>query len=921
MADEQEYPLILWAQKQPRWHQHALKLLTKHGSAHAIPEEDKKELKKILSAEAKEETSDFTPITVSDVPDANPTNSKTYLKSLGPVANIDKLASGQEPFEFVSPNGLTVIFGNNGSGKSGYARILKNLCRSHGDVKPLKGDATSEDETEWQVNLTYAEKEQDSDEIPKSLIWIKAEEDKAKNDQEYIPLERIAFFDSHVATAYVDGEKEIKKSKKEGRRLFYLPPEIRLYEELAILAGEFKECIDTKTKELKSQRPSLPETTEGTSAHSILSKLQSENIGNISQDEIDAICTLSADEENELENLRAQKTQTPEQQKEVIETTKAILVNLNEDIGKITGAISAESIQQLQDSHKVYQDKKSVAKEGIAGLAKEMPINQDIGSDIWFEMFKAARTFAGSVYPDAAPPAIAGGEHCVLCHQDLTEDASARLKLFDEFMDDTLQQEAEKAKKAFDDNTNAISSLPDLNQEAIKQQLQPYANLTDANKQHSENIVSDVQLASSRLTAIKTIIENDNFGDLENIGNEKFSLQADIASAISEIETEQLQGLIQQGTTRLPSNDQKRLDELESKSLCNSQKNIINSYYQTSQTIALLKACSDTLNTRTISNQSKSRSDALYSDDLKSRYTSEVGKLGLSYLNIEVGNKANKGEQRVFVNITGLGQTKKSEILSEGEQRAIALAGFLTEVNEVDTGHAIIFDDPVSSLDWDRRALIAERLAEEAKKRQVIIFTHDFSFALQLEKSAKDKNRSNSSPFFQQLWIAKQSMGTELQFGVTGETAAAWESKKVNQRLQVISSKISELEESGLVSDGSGTSDFEKKASNIARQLRQTWERAVEEIALNETIRRLSPNVMTTKLEQVQFDCTKDYQTLHEGISAISTPAHDNPEHGGNAAPTLEQLKRNKSLLENWIQSFKEKRKVLNNGGHSGSSA
>ena len=146
-------------------------------------------------------------------------------------------------------------------------------------------------------------------------------------------------------------------------------------------------------------------------------------------------------------------------------------------------------------------------------------------------MFKAARTFAGSVYPEATPPAIAKGDHCVLCHQDLTEDASARLKLFDEFMNDTLQQEAEKAKESFEDNKKAISSLPDLNQETIKQQLQPYANLTDAKKQHSENIVSGVQLTSFRLTAIKTIIENDNFGNLENIGNEEFSLKADVADA------------------------------------------------------------------------------------------------------------------------------------------------------------------------------------------------------------------------------------------------------------------------------------------------------------------------------------------------------------------------------------------------------
>ena len=270
-----------------------------------------------MVAEAKEEKLNFPPIEISDVPNANPTNPKTYLKSLGPVSNIDKLASEQEPFEFVSPNGLTVIFGNNGSGKSGYARILKNLCKSHGDAKPLRGDATSGTETAWQVNLTYAEKKHGSDEVDKAIIWVKAEENKAKNDIEYAPLERIAFFDSRVANTYVDGD----------RTLFYLPPEIRLYEELAILAGEFKESIDRKTKELKDQLPSIPEATEGTSAHITLSKLKSGDVGTTSQDEINTICTLSADEQKE-------------QQKTVIENTKTIIVKLKDDIEKITKAIS-----------------------------------------------------------------------------------------------------------------------------------------------------------------------------------------------------------------------------------------------------------------------------------------------------------------------------------------------------------------------------------------------------------------------------------------------------------------------------------------------------------------------------------------------------------------------------------------------------
>src|SRR3546814_11708719 len=61
-----------------------------------------------------------------------------------------------------------------------------------------------------------------------------------------------------------------------------------------------------------------------------------------------------------------------------------------------------------------------------------------------------------------------------------------------------------------------------------------------------------------------------------------------------------------------------------------------------------------------------------------------------------------------------------SQILSEGEQRALALAGFLTEVALTEGSGPIIVDDPVSSLDRDRSAKVADRIADEAHKRQVV---------------------------------------------------------------------------------------------------------------------------------------------------------------------------------------------------------
>ena len=68
------------------------------------------------------------------------------------------------------------------------------------------------------------------------------------------------------------------------------------------------------------------------------------------------------------------------------------------------------------------------------------------------------------------------------------------------------------------------------------------------------------------------------------------------------------------------------------------------------------------------------------------------------------------------------------EILSEGEQRAIAIGSFLAELRTGNHDGAIVFDDPVSSLDHFRRQNVARRLADLAKARQVIVFTHDSSF-------------------------------------------------------------------------------------------------------------------------------------------------------------------------------------------------
>ena len=83
-----------------------------------------------------------------------------------------------------------------------------------------------------------------------------------------------------------------------------------------------------------------------------------------------------------------------------------------------------------------------------------------------------------------------------------------------------------------------------------------------------------------------------------------------------------------------------------------------------------------------------------------------------------------------------LGRIRTSQILSEGETRVISIAGFLAELQLVPHANAIVLDDPVSSLDHVFTGKIAARLAREGLKRQVIIFTHNIAFLMELQDAA-----------------------------------------------------------------------------------------------------------------------------------------------------------------------------------------
>jgi hypothetical protein len=82
-------------------------------------------------------------------------------------------------------------------------------------------------------------------------------------------------------------------------------------------------------------------------------------------------------------------------------------------------------------------------------------------------------------------------------------------------------------------------------------------------------------------------------------------------------------------------------------------------------------------------------------------------------------------------------QAQPDKVLSEGEQRAVALADFFTEVRLDTQSCGVVLDDPVTSLDFQWKETIADYIVEESTRQQVIVFTHDLHFLFVLKEKTE----------------------------------------------------------------------------------------------------------------------------------------------------------------------------------------
>ncbi|HQS47159.1 MAG TPA: AAA family ATPase, partial [Xanthobacteraceae bacterium] len=273
------------------------------------------------------------------------------------------------------------------------------------------------------------------------------------------------------------------------------------------------------------------------------------------------------------------------------------------------------------------------------------------------------------------------------------------------------------------------------------------------------------------------------------------------------------------------------------------------------------------------------------------RFDAERSRFDIMHLNVGLARKSGQTKAEFEIDPKTKLTKVTSEILSEGEQRALALAGFLTEVALTDGSGPIVIDDPVSSLDRDRSAKVAERVAEEATKRQVIVFTHDIIFFNELCRTA---DAVGIEPVTVALFSDKTAAGKIDAAGMV------WKGLTVAKRIGRIKNDAAPLAKLRATSP----SDYEYQVKNLYGRLRDTYERVVEEVIFRDIVRRGTDVIQTQLLRYVRLSDGLAVR-FHEGMTRANTHSHDNPAADTVAVPKPDEFAAHIAEIELLISDLK----------------
>lgn len=873
--------LLDWAGEQVPWVSDSLRRIAET-SDHAVSEADFKIICENVKAAAgiREACENVLPLQAEHIRSIVADRPRTMLTQIGPVQNIDRLA-GDQKLRF-APNGITLIYGENGSGKSGYTRIAKRLCRSL-ETDELRGDIFSEFEGPKRVVVKF----QVGDEEITTIEW----------DPDTRPpptLQQVSVFDSQNARLYVD----------RGNKIAYLPTELAILEHHGDICKRIERLLKQRIKELNERvKAALPAGyTPNSNVSIILNQLNPKAPDLPTVGQLEALSKLTDEEVVALSALERELSSDPIAMAAIRRRAIPLLERVNQRLEECLDAYSDEVEQRLIRARTELQNANKAARFAaqIQFTGEVMP---NVGEPVWRVMFEAARKFVSNGHEpitERLPDNV--GDHCVLCQEPLSTIGADRIKRFNDFVTGEASKRADLAQKTVDEVVSHIEAAKLPQTDTVRDALVEYSN----DKPERGVIVAKIaaaldDLAQRRIDLLSTETLCDKPPELTDLVQEISTELSTLALEADELEKQALH-------SESLHEKRKQLANLKDRTKLANDWEIV---LQRRRDLSLIKereACLALVASRPISTQITALRKKLVTAELQERISREIKALDLTHLPLKVMDTSSGGQSLFSVGLQSVQKAKSQKILSEGEQRALALACFLAEIGDDDVHYGILLDDPVSSLDHKRMRQVAQRLVGEAcKGRQVIIFTHNIVFFNEIVGECT--LAGSNAPLVKSVVTKTHAEG----FGVISEDSEPWIAD-VKGRMSPLEMRLKELRGVG----DRNTDRYRRQVGDFYSDLRETWERAVEELVLAKTISRFDPRVQTGRLSDVEV--TDDmYKTIHSAMTKTSERSgHDMAAGRDIPLPTPEEMTEDLQILKDFrrdhkvhVAALRKRRKAL----------
>ena len=856
--------LLEWSEALPAWQRDALRRLATQTS---LTEADLAQLVAACMAESNGQSSPpgVAPIDAGHLPTGGTSATAVALVAVAATSSVNAIPDGQRLTFALT--GLTAVYGDNGAGKSGYARVLRHACHARGTGDAVLSNVYGDQQGPPTAQVDYAVGTEKH-----SFTW--------RNDCAGPPedLRSVAVFDSSAATALLEHDNEV----------LWTPGGIDLLVRLASVIDEIRGRLQQAAAAVATPGP-LPQVPTATSAHSLLGRLAAATTAA----ELDAM-TLRPEEQEELQlldtALAAPDPAVAASQLRQRGQRFAALRDRVTRLEELLGEQGLHKLAELRSAHHAAVDAEKLLADTTFGRS-QMP---GTGGQAWRALWQAAERYASAgATPDGVFPTEGSPDLCVLCQQPLGAEARLRLQGFHEFVRADVATTRASAEQALRQCLREIGQLR-------PREASDVALVDELTAMDAENGPGLAKFLDAAAEAVATICA------------EGFAVAATpLPTAVPTALSAWLQSLIDDGEKQAIAMQaaaapderratQARRQELLARQAFSAGRALVDAEVARLARRATLERAMASCVTTGITRKAGELTRTYVSNRLMQAFDTEARDLRLPVSVKYNHSRSVKGatfqrvalEEAPWVQRTG-GPVR---VLSEGERRAVALAAFLAELETREGKSGVVLDDPVSSLDHERRRVVAVRLARLAAERQVVVFTHDLVFLHMLRSAATE--------------LGAQVADREVRRN--GSVCGVCRDKPPVKAMS-IKALVGELRErcqrcavSHLAGD---VEAYEAQLANTFGLLREAWERAVEELLLNGTVMRFDHRVQTQRLKHVHDITAEDLEQVDGGMTVCSKwlPGHALAQAMNEPLPSPDELLAEVQRLESFVQALRKR--------------